>query len=753
MSGIAIDKYDDRKWAFTINPNDYRANIFTRALDKLAGRVEVIQNDLIFELMSAAEYDDKIKLGGQIKFNDCIYEFIDFIIQAAIFHLALDINKDYFATMGATAPKITVDDSDVVTHVYNNVYLKWNLLSTEAQKFYDEYLMLMFQDNNGNWIHIKDPNDFGKEKDLNKVRINFKKGPDGKRTKFEVQLPDFPMNLLDNAWYTNSSGAVTQISHALLSVNFFRDLYAMIYHNNGATVAGLTINTIPTTLTAIMLNKPNYFNIRVDDMIRKRLFRIKSAKVEEHIPIEDDFFNIDAVSYDNVWKRDTDNTLMKNVNGKNERFGVNDEASKQMLKMTNSCMTSLYKSTDPAETCEKFVFDCLLNHDGSGLVKCLEKFKTLDFNETARNEVRNMNPMTAYTILSQLGFRQHGVKSVIQVENVDHWFEYVIKPKFGELEAVNLVKNNSRLLQYLNLIVQFINSNPEILNKKPLPSTTYSFSDNSWGVKPRVEPVGVARDVVDNTRFRINLNNTQRVVAFRNRINPFTSTFGTNNVRAPLSSTTFTPGFPIMQPQMSNSPYHNYRFNGGGFNYQIQPPIQNVFGQTMLGQPVIPQSAYGQYGQVGVTQTVIARPAFGLNQPVLAQPVFRRSIICGNSNCAGSKFMKQAIDNALKNAAARGKTLSPDSKAKLDQLVDKLGKIEDKLLLFLAYIEEYVGLMDVFKSYKTDTISMQKLKALFDKQNKYEIRYVSGEEKLAKLLEEFEKDKNDMSYSKLNIPN
>ena len=158
-----------------LTQNDYRANIFTRALDKLAGRVEVIQNDLIFELMSAAEYDDKIKLGGQIKFNDCIYEFIDFIIQAAIFHLALDINKDYFATMGATASKITVDDSDVVTHVYNNVYLKWNLLSTEAQKFYDEYLMLMFQDNNGNWIHIKDPNDFGKEKDLNKVRINFKK--------------------------------------------------------------------------------------------------------------------------------------------------------------------------------------------------------------------------------------------------------------------------------------------------------------------------------------------------------------------------------------------------------------------------------------------------------------------------------------------------------------------------------------------------------------------------------------------------
>ncbi len=97
-----------------------------------------------------------------------------------------------------------------------------------------------------------------------------------------------------------------------------------------------------------------------------------------------------------------------------------------------------------------------------------------DIYTVTKTSLEKMHPVMALQILRKFGFRKHrhyddkAGTELYKVENVNHWCENVVKNSIdAKVQIKNLVNspNGQNLLTYLNLVSQYVNCNPGILNK------------------------------------------------------------------------------------------------------------------------------------------------------------------------------------------------------------------------------------------------------------------------------------------------
>jgi len=112
--------------------------------------------------------------------------------------------------------------------------------------------------------------------------------------------------------------------------------------------------------------------------------------------------------------------------------------------------------------------DCLLNDDIEGLNNCVREM------DSGLNtlKIEDLHPLIAVRTLEKFGFEVNNKNGRREVQNVNDWLNNVVGAKMGigVLQKIKKDKLNNNIIKFLDLLVDFVNTNSDILNKGNVPS-------------------------------------------------------------------------------------------------------------------------------------------------------------------------------------------------------------------------------------------------------------------------------------------
>lgn len=353
--------------------------------------------------------------------------------------------------------KSTTDDI-----LWNNVYNKWSSLSEQAQKFYKKYVMFMENDKvlNPETDTYNPANKAAYHINLVKKSIS-----DAGQTilAFMRLIPLYSDKIFTGLWYTDKNGkhqfsTSSNTFPSTITLNT-DNLLKYIYGSTATNARFVTLN-LPDKWTP----SPNaIFHINVDDLVRKRLYQLRELLKKEQLPKEP----LLGITDKNIWKRDETNKLYRDTPQGPVYYEDNSPASLEMFKSSYKCASSLSKGTE-AE-CGKYMAECILSIDQKQISQCLEFWRNRNFYDIVKEEISNMHPTIAIRILKKFGFREYETYDiecdsyVRKIESRDHWFKDYASKIFTD-DVLKIISENDKLLDYLQLITEYINSNLQILN-------------------------------------------------------------------------------------------------------------------------------------------------------------------------------------------------------------------------------------------------------------------------------------------------
>jgi len=287
------------------------------------------------------------------------------------------------------------------------------------------------------------------------------------------ELPDFDGSVFKNVLYFTADGS--KKSYCPTSKDFFRKLYSEILVQ-GKSSDLKDLKSGPSDRKE--------FSLDVDRFVRHRMFQITSAPIVHGEPDCDDadgsFEMIDMLQAgaENVVVRDpaTKKLMRRGKDGKYVAVGEEDEITKDQLRAAHKCYGTGYQDD---KNCKNFMFECLLSQDAGALQACLSKWANDSANngkslfELQQEDIKNLHPVLALRILQQFGFRKYRVFDEVaggqlyKVESVKHWLHNFMATKFDQAEVQKMFHDGktNTILKYLDLVSQFVNANPAILNK------------------------------------------------------------------------------------------------------------------------------------------------------------------------------------------------------------------------------------------------------------------------------------------------
>lgn len=574
-------------------------------------------------------------------------------------------------TMSPQPTYTTLATNPHAKKVYEKVYANWGELSDSTKSFYTNFLMLMKRSGSGGLWDPVPESQYGSVPDFNNLRLNLKKGASPKITLFGERLPKYSSKYFRKVWFINNTGAVNAFSTT--NANMFRELYNAIYHQDGSA-GGVSYSEFASTYSR-GVNK--YFRVKVDDLVRGRIFAISNAKVEEEVlPETDGPMSYLSMENRNIWFRDSTDpgVFVTVVNGEKVRMGAEDAETMKRMKAAHQCYGTYVNNKDEA-SCKKFIFECLLSQDPKSLERCLTELKSSDksFFEVATNDIKNLHPVLAQQLLHQFGFRKtseydnQARSQIWKVESCAHWLQHYMAKKFSANDIATMLAAPEQrpLLNYLDLVSQYVNANPAILNAKYT-----GTSDEAVGlIKPtaHAQKLGLIprMEVSDKSKLYCDLDKLWGKVKTQESMpHQFFSRVGNNQIFSP------------------------FMFNG-----------------------IMPHGFLSQRGGGDKCDYILKK--FNANQ-----------VTCGEMI---SNFM-QVVTKELEN---RGKKLSATETKNLNDHLVLLKQLECEMLRTLCYIDEYSKLVDTLKDYKAETVDMKyisnfvdRLSGITKKKNSVELKFV-----------------------------
>ena len=126
------------------------------------------------------------------------------------------------------------------------------------------------------------------------------------------------------------------------------------------------------------------------------------------------------------------------------------------------CMGTKVNETT-TNTCSEYLTKCILGNSGD-ITKCKQFMMDPNFWTTIQKEVNEMIPHIATTTLNSFGFKIVSKKNLAEYESVGEWSKSLDQKGLSSTE-VDSIRKNTKLTQYLTMLVNKINSSPAILNK------------------------------------------------------------------------------------------------------------------------------------------------------------------------------------------------------------------------------------------------------------------------------------------------
>lgn len=604
----------------------------------------------------------------------------------------------------------TTADNKYVEYFINQVYNNWDNMSEDSKNFYRTVIRL-FKYNNGTWEEVGENELKNAMVSKDKYRINLrKKSPGDSVPYFWYMIPEVPSNV-EKIFFTDKNGKKiyydtarrefdiksfngVQTGGATVIENTLRRMYTEIYKN----VSSVFTDQIQQRFDPSLV-KSEFPGLWIDKIVRNRLFQInqssqkKQQNQQPHQPHQYDDEVFDFITQ-NMWKRSGD-TLYMIKNGEKIIHDPNDKKFQELLTSSNNCFTT--GSFNDKENCRAFMNECLLDHDPKNIMKCISVMENKDFAASARKEISNMAPVVALNLLKKFGFRTYKIfdmeanNDIMKVEDVSHWLKTYMKKIFdNDSKAQSAIEGNDKILQYLNLVVEFVNANPEILN----PNYSGATEEKVGKVKPNTyaEKLGIPmrRDNTYKPEFSINLLDTSL------RSN---SIYGAQ-YRNPFMS-------PTQQTQTIISQFKSPFAD-------LVTPFSNVnIGNAML----LPQSGGGYNG----------------NQ-------------FGERFSSGAYVSEALIHNLLEKLRLRNKTLDATYMSKILQKLESMKKTEKSMELNIRYIAEYIKLLDAFGDNKSEILSERNLKDMVNSNYNLQKKHNNEEQSILQILKTLAKLAGEDEY-------
>jgi len=366
-------------------------------------------------------------------------------------------------------PKKTLADPKVL-NIYKNTYGKWDKLTPYAKSLYQRFLGLL-KLNSGSWEKASEVEYMTAVNNPTNFRLNLEKhdniGSDD--TAFSKALP-----LLTSFENRNLSIWKNQNENIALgatgtATNLLADLYNTIYNGKGGTTA-ILVGHVPSTKSGV-----KRFSIKGDHIIEQALLAISEMDIPdqilENVPPDNYNFTETYVRRGNkLFKVNKDNL------GQPESPEPYDLSLPDVIKKISNdpnCYGTGVKTLNDKQKCDKFFFECLLNKNTADAQVALKELLESEkgFFKASVDEIKNFHPMLALQALKRFGFKLYDVfdatagQQLSKVQSVNYWLTHNLRSKFNDEELRRLIrKDTSNILQYLELLSQYINANPAILN-------------------------------------------------------------------------------------------------------------------------------------------------------------------------------------------------------------------------------------------------------------------------------------------------
>lgn len=394
-----------------------------------------------------------------------------------------------------------------------SLFANWDNLSTSAKQFYGMYLNLYKDGAKVPASEISQINGAN----IGSYRVNLVKKTIGTQVpRFVDLIPKVPASFV-NAWYTNQVGQTTKTIVGG-DVDYLKTLYTEVYTQSG------NFNYYPTAWDQAKASRA-YFHLDVDKYFRARIFDLKRSLKAPSVPTGPVFSMTDK----NIWQVDETGRLYKDESGRRVFYDEAGEGTLNLLRKNFNCYSTYAANNNDAQ-CAKYMNECLLDDSADGLATCAELWDQADFYDVARTQIANMHPLVIRKTLQKFGFRAHEVfdselgMSINKIESVEHWRKHTLARVFdntqhnltsGKKTMQQIIEGNAKLLDYLQLLVECLNSNPNILNKNVRGQTEEAVGRVARSEYAEKLGIKMYRAPPRETRSLIDYNNMRFVVQSR----------------------------------------------------------------------------------------------------------------------------------------------------------------------------------------------------------------------------------------------
>lgn len=700
--GLLNTVFNDQKVANSLNDLKEAAgqnnpSIVQQAKDASKKNLVNLLNDRFVSIINnsnRSNFDYSNLLSNSQNGNNFKLQLINDITQAIKAGIDQTISNNFGATY-------TTASNKYVEQFIDKVFAQWDNLTDDTKNFYKTLITLEKIGPNGKWQSVTDQieneaKNISMAKD--RYRVNLKKIAIGESIPyFWYLIPKIP-SISSRLYYYDSIGKMltvdlkqnynlqgqinminqnnqsqapiipnTQIGGASPNEDLLRYMYLALYQGRPFD----PMRGLPNAYDQSR-NKTDFPKLGIDKLVRNRLFQIKKSTIPEP---KDDEELFDLVTQ-NIWKRSGDK-LYTVKDGKKITHSLDDPDFANLLSSSNKCFTT--GAFTDKDNCRLFMNECLLDHNPKNIMSCIKVMEKQDFAQAAKQEINNMTPIVALNLLKRFGFRTYQAYdseagcSLTKVEKVSGWLKNYMKKKFDDVTVQSAIEGNDKILQYLNLVVDFVNANPAILN------TNYNGSTEEKVGK--IEPDSYA------SKLGIPMRRDNP------KIKPL---FDIALLDSSLKSNMF--GSNYKKPLF-------VQYNGMNMN-NLRTPFGSLINPSFGS--VLPVQLGGQYANV--------------NAKRLAE------------GTSGANLMETIIFNLLTQLKQHGKSLNPEYMTKISQKLELMKKMEKQMIQNIKYIAEYAKLLDAFGDQRSETLSENNLRDIVNSNNNLYKKHGNEEQSMVNIL-------------------
>lgn len=389
----------------------------------------------------------------------------------------------------------------------------------------------------------------------------------------------------------------------------------------------------------------------------------------------DTFWSDDVQEKDTYFRLASNRELLYTTDSNGNKIDVSPGSNAYHQLSNDNCIGTKVKENNGL-TCNNYISKCIKGN-ASDIQACKEFMQNSRFWEIVPKEVNEMLPIIAQDTLNSFGFRIITKNNLKIYESYGSWSQGLSNKNLTQ-EEINNIRTNTKLTQYLTMLVNKINSNPAILNEEY--NALYKFDPqdhintfSSWkfftrGMRPRVIFKNTPNHEMNIIREIGSLNNS--LLTFRSSVN--------NRIA-------YIPGSGLVVK---------------GLPYSLSSPY--VF-STQIGG-----AAIQMVPSIGDEENI------KLHYPRI-------------------KGLLNASENMLH---AKGKKLDLFTKNKIEEYLESYRKSEEKLYKAIKYADRYIDLINIYKEYDSENVlSMDHLKSFVEAREKYFDKTIGKQNDLLSAIE------------------